>query len=691
MKRALTTLVTSIAVVSALHAQEPQRPDIDIQSFVEQMFQVPDEDLNYDDLYESLYQLYLNPIDLNNTNANELNSLYQIDILQTNNLLDYLDKHDPMLSIYELQVINGFDSRTIEAIRPFVVVKSPGDRASQGNLMQRITHEENTYLLLRTEMILEEKKGFKRSDSGGYLGSPQKLYGRFQSSHSKDFSIGLTFEKDAGERITWNPNQNQYGFDYYSFHIALKNKGHFKTINIGDYQMQFGQGLVVGSGFNPGKGAETITTVKRGNTGIRPYSSVLESGFMRGAAFTYTLGHNIDISPFYSRINQDANIKVTNTSNSVKEYISSIQNIGFHRTYTELNNRKQITEQSYGLNITYNHTQSRNFQAGLTWINTHYATPIKITPVNYRAFEFEGSYNYNLGLFTNYNWRNFLFFGEAAISKSGGWAYLAGFMGSLSPIISTSFSVRNYNKNYHSFYGSSFGEGSRSINEMGLYWGLKVSPSRKIILSAYYDYFIFPWLRYRVDAPSDGYEYLVKADFRPNKKVNLYVQYRQQSKALSINIDNQNLKSLEEGIKRSISGNISANLHANIGLKSRVQYSNYEILTQRTQGFSMTQDVNIKISKFKISTRFAIFDTEDYENRQYNYEKDLLYAFSIPAYAGNGTRNYIMLQYKLNRKLTLWAKYGRYNFKQVNAIGSGNETILGNQKSEIKFQIRYKL
>lgn len=670
----------------ALPSKSQERPEINIQDFIENMFQVPDEDVNYEDLYESLYQLYTNPIDLNHTNKNELNSLYQLNINQVNSLLEYIENNYPLVSVYELQVIEGYDNATIEGIHPFVIVKPPGKNTT-GNLAERIANHSDSYLLIRTERLLESQRGFLETDSSRFLGSPYKIYSRFRTVRSNDFSIGLTMEKDAGEFITWDNDNRQYGFDYYSFHLYLENQGPFQKIALGDYQMQFGQGLVVGSGFNPGKGAETITTVKRGNSGIRPYTSVLESGFMRGAAVCIVLGRDWQISPFYSRLRQDGNVRIGDSFDEYEEYISSIQNIGLHRNFSEINSRDQIIEQNAGLNITYNHTKSQNFQAGVTSIVTNFSTDIFKTPNNYNQFEFRGNRNHNLGIYANYNWQNFLFFGESAISKSGGMAHIYGLMTSLSPIISMSFLIRDYDKNYHSFYGNSFGEGSRNINESGMYWGVKVEPSRKFTLSAFYDRFRFPWLRYRVNAPSEGYEYLIKADFRPNKKLNFYFQYREQSKELSVTLDEENLSQLIAGIKRSGAANLDIKLNQQIGLKSRFQYSTYDF-QERTTGMTLVQDLNLTFNKWKFSARYAIFDTEDYENRQYVYEKDVIYAFSIPAYAGQGNRSYLLIQYKLGRKLTFWLKYGVYNFRNINSIGSGLSEIQGKKKSELKFQLR---
>ncbi|MCV9386588.1 helix-hairpin-helix domain-containing protein [Reichenbachiella ulvae] len=691
MKRIGWLILWMVFNIPFASAQEPPRPEIDIQEFVIDLFQVPDQDINYEDLYESLYQLYLNPIDLNQTSLSELNQLYQLTPLQINQLMNYIQNHGPLLSIYEIQVLESFDEETIHSILPFVIVNPNSSSHSQHGLVKRIMKEDNTYLLLRSESVLEEKKGYQSNDSNSYLGSPLKVYGRFLSRHTGDYSLGFTFEKDPGETLAWNNKNQQYGFDYYSFHFLWENKGRLKKLALGDYQLQFGQGLIFGAGFNPGKGAETITTVRRSNTGIRPYTSVIESGFMRGAAITYSILPTINLTTFYSHNQLDANIQNSSDTESYEEYVSSILATGFHRSYGEIEKRNQIKEQSYGFNLSFRDKKSKNLEAGFNYLVNQYSRPIYRTPSNYNQFEFSGNQNYNLGLFVNYNWQNFLLFSEAAYSRSGGKALIAGFMASLSPSISSSFIYRNYAKDYHGLYAQSFAEGSRSINENGFYWGIQIKPSKKWQLSAYYDYFRFPWLRYRASAPGSGYEYLIKSDFRVNRKINLYLQYRQQSKERDTSTDTPT-KSINAGVKRSFAANMDYNFNSYIGLKSRIQYSQFTIAGEESQGMTIIQDINLSFSRFRISGRFSIFETEDYENRQYVYEKDLLYAFSIPAYYGTGTRAYILLRYQPFRKLTLWAKYGRYRYDiETESIGSGNEQIIGNIKSEIKFQIRYKI
>ncbi|MDP4681023.1 MAG: helix-hairpin-helix domain-containing protein, partial [Cyclobacteriaceae bacterium] len=674
-------------------------PEIDLEEFAESMFQVQDEDINYEDLYESLFLLYSNPININRASKEELSSLFVLSVLQINNLLGYLEQNGEMISLYELQAVPDFDDETIRKILPFIEIKRGDEYGTSGPLLKRMLQEDNNYLILRTDRIFEKQKGYLPTndpDETRFLGSAAKVYGRVRTNHSKDFSLGFTFEKDAGEQFNWNASNKQCGFDYYSFHFMKENVGKFKKVIVGDYQMQFGQGLLLGAGFNPGKGSETITTVRRSSSGIKPYTSVLESGFMRGAAATYQI-KNFEVTTFYSHLGQDANIKNDTTFTDFDEYISSVQQTGFHRTDSELANKDVVTENTFGTNVHFNST-SRNFQSGITFINTSYSIPLVKKPNNYNQFEFRGNSNYNIGGYFNYNWQNFLVFGEGATSKSGGLGMVGGFIGSLSPIVSISMVLRNYQRDFHSFYGNSFGESTRNINESGIYWGLKITPSRKYFFTAYYDKFKFPWLRFRAEAPSQGYEYLARFNYKPKRSLLLYGQYRAESKQLSVNLDEGNLNRLEEGVKRSYLFNMNYDMGGGFSIKSRVQLSDYTLAVQKTKGMAIAQDLNFQMSKFRVSTRFAIIDTDNFENRQYLYEKDVLYAFSIRGISGKAIRNYILLQYKPSKKFNVWLRYARTNFRDAQRIinvessvlGSGLTQINGNTRSEVKMQVRYR-
>ena len=91
-----------------------------------------------------------------------------------------------------------------------------------------------------------------------------------------------------------------------------------------------------------------------------------------------------------------------------------------------------------------------------------------------------------------------------------------------------------------------------------------------------------------------------------------------------------------------------------------------------------------------MSFRYAFFDTEAYDNCFYIYEKDVLYAFSIPMYYGKGNRMYANVNYAVNKQLTLWFKIAYTQYFDRETVGSGLETINGNSKTDVKLMARYK-
>jgi hypothetical protein len=678
-------------------AQEYPRKEINIDNFVQDLFGQQEEDLDYEDLYESLFQLYTHPLNLNTATRDELAATYILSEEQLNHFFEYRKLNGKLLSIYELQAISSFDLPTIYKLLPFVEVDDDGLQADNRSFWERIKAEPNHYLLLRYDQVIETKKGYTRPDTNSqgelsqrYAGSPGRIYARYRISHSKDFSLGFTIEKDAGEQIIWQPTSKRYGADFFSFHAMLQNKGHWKNITIGDYQIQAGQGLVLSSGFTVGKGAETITTVRRNNVGTRPYTSVLESGFFRGMSATYGY-KNFDITAFYSNVRRDAAMSTAkDTLSEAEDYVSSLQATGFHRTASEIRAKGNVTEQTIGANILYNHFRN-NLQIGSTFLQTFYSTTLLRKPTSYNQFEFNGRQHYITAVNYSYVWQNFNFFGETALTQSGGTGLVTGFLSSLTPKVELSMVYRNYSKDFQSLYGNAFGENTRNSNEKGMYWGFKVQPIRKITIAIYYDKFSFPWLKYRVDAPSQGHEYLGRITYKPTKTILLYAQYRQESKEMNQANNTTPIDFLAQAIRRNFLFNIEYPATRYVSLKSRMQGSSFRQSSAPTFGYAIVQDLSVDVGRWKASTRFAMFDTYDYDNRQYVYEKDVLYAFSIPAYYGRGTRKYLLVQYQISRKIEVWARYARTDLRNQKSISSGLEEINKPHRSEVKVQVRYKI
>ena len=174
--------------------------------------------------------------------------------------------------------------------------------------------------------------------------------------------------------------------------------------------------------------------------------------------------------------------------------------------------------------------------------------------------------------------------------------------------------------------------------------------------------------------------------------MSFFIQYRDESKLRNLSNNLGKADVLTPTQRQNWVLQADAKVNTWLSVRSRVQGSRWlqQGGADPTYGIALSQDLNLDFGKISLSNRFSLFDTDDYNNRQYLYEKNVLYAFSIPALSGRGIRWYSLIQYSPNRKTDLWIRFARTNQRDIRSIGSGPETINAAHRSEITAQIRVK-
>ena len=694
--------IAIVAVLSMYYteakAQAPPKIPIDQEQLIERLFPVQDEDIDYEAIYEVLFQLYSNPIDINKADSEILQASYLLSPDQISNLIRYRSEFGDFISLYELQAIPGFDSNTIDQIIPFLTLGNESSGKTQ-SFWKRVKMEEQAYFLFRHRRVWETRSGFTPPDtsstgriSSRYLGDPNDLYLRFRIQHARDFSLGLTLDKDAGEQFTWDRKSARYGFNFLSFHFTRYNMGRWKAISLGDFQVSFGQGLVFGAGYSLGKGAETVPTIRRSSVGITPYTAALEFGFFRGVGATYRF-KNWQSTIIASSTSRDGRIGTAlDTLENTTEFISSFNQSGLHRTPSELATKSQFKELNFGTNLQYSNRNGK-FYSGVNYLLTNFDQPWQRSLTPYNQYEFRGTNNSIGSLYASYNWRNFFLFGESAYSQLGGNGTVLGFISSLSKQVDFSFLWRKYDRNFHSFYGNAFAEGTRPINERGVYLGIQIKPTLRWKINSYFDFFKFPWLRYRIYAPSSGYEWLSRITYQPNRNLTAFFQIRKEQKER--NIPDSGEPALNYSIQpiQKTNGLLSLEyqISKDLFIRSRVLFSKVDFNSKVTSGFMILQDVQYSFGAFRLTGRMALFDAEEYENRLYTFENNVLWTFSVPAYFGQGMRYYLVGQYQFNSQLTGYLRFARTSYTDREEISSGLQKISKPYQTESTFLIRYLL
>ncbi len=607
-----------------------------VQDIIESLAENLPEDYDMYELRDRFSHFQKQPLDLNNAKPEQLKELVFLSPLQINSLLDHISKNGKLIDILELQGITGFDLLTIGRLLPFVRISSPSvfREFTTAELLDKGKHD----LILRYGRLLQTQKGFKSLPGSRYLGTPDKLLMRYRYAYKDNISAALVVEKDAGEYFF----RAKTGIDHVSGNINLRNSGIVKSLVLGDYGLQFGQGLTLWSGFGFGKGAD-VTSVAAKDAGLRPYSSSNESSFFRGIALTLKVQKHVhvELTSFFSYRKLDASLKEAGDGNF------SLQNIGvsgLHRTATELKNQKSLSQLLYGAIANYSNKQ---LTLGILAYQSQYQHQFVTGSQKYNQHSFTGRRLLNTGLNYSYTWGNAYFFGEAAHSIGSGKAFVNGIMASLSGSLSAVVLYRDYGKDYHSFYSNGVGEGSETSNEKGWYAGLNYIPEKRWTFSLYGDYFYFPWLRYRIDAPSSGYEALGQILYCPNKKSKFLLRYKREQKAQNPDAGSTS-KGLQIVLKENYRTEANWPINAKFSLQQRFEITHYQKDINKEWGYLIYSDFNYKPLGSQISgnLRLAYFHTPSYNSRLYAYEDDVLYASGFGIYNGYGIRSFVNLRYK---------------------------------------------
>ncbi|MGX5689317.1 ComEA family DNA-binding protein [Arcticibacter tournemirensis] len=640
-----------------------------------------DENYDYSELQEHLEQYLKNPLDLNTASMEDLKEFIFLSPIQINNLLRHRLENGDFAELQELQTIDAFDPETISKLLPYITLKR---RESLKDLrLNDLRRRSDNDLMFTYSQPLQKQQGYLLSDSAGhshYEGNNVRFLTRYRYHFGKKLFAALTMEKDAGEKLF----PGQTGLDFNSVTIFYKGEGRIRKLVLGDYLLQFGQGLGMWSGLSFGKGA-AIASIAKQQSGLKAYTSTNEVQFLRGTAASVGFG-KFEVTPFISTRRVDGSLSEEDSS-GVAQSIVSLGQSGLHRTATEIENHNSIQQTVYGSNIQYS---DNSFRAGAVVYKTGFNKEFQPGKYLYDQFGFTGSSITNVSFYYNYNLQNTYFFGEVAHTPGYGFAWSNGAMAALSKEVSAVILYRHYQKNFYSFFSQGVSEGSPGTAEDGLYTGLVISPDPKTEFLIYTDVFRFPWLKYGVDAPSRGYEALSQFSYSPRKSFKLTLRYKLKNKPENDD-GNQTVHFLQDVQKQ----NFRVELNYKTGsfqLRSRVEAALYKKGQAREQGLLMYQDVIYKPMKSRVSgnLRLALFDTDGFNSRVYAFENDLLYSYSIPGYQNGGVRFYLNAKYGINRNTDLSARYAISSYTNCEEIGSGLDKINGRNKSDFKMQLRFQ-
>ncbi len=650
---------------------------------MERLTETGETGTDFSDLQTQLETFMLNKINLNKATAMDLAQLHFLTTTQIAAILQHRKQYGPLLSIFELQAVKGLDIQSCEMLSCFVTLNetSLADYAKPLDILKGGKQE---FIYLH-EQELQKRKGYINTEQGlssGYLGSPYREVLRYRFSFGTRLVFGYSAEKDMGEKFGTSPASF---FDFNAFYLFYRTKGLLKSLAIGDFQANFGCGLTFGSGMASRKSAMVLNAGNLYET-LRPYRSVNESGFLKGAAVTLKK-KNLELTIIASSQKISSGLKPDSLS-SEAFVISSVSLSGLHRTAKEMEQKNNSSQQIGGLNLEY---IKPNYRIGGVLILSQFNLDLAAKKNPYQVLNKAQSRTGNAGIYAQGQIRNILLLGEISHSSNGAYAALAESLIPLHAKADILVLYRNYSPAYQAPFANAFSEYGGCNNEQGFYVALSIKPKSSVQINLYADIFNSPWLRYLVNAPSKGEEYMLNLNYSVSKSLQIECRYKYELKNKNLRSDLNKLDYLGENKRQQFRFNLQYMLTRELSFKTRMEQVLFDKASQTTQtGTLFFQDVHAKLlrSKLSLAARFSWFDIDNYEARVYATESDVLYNYSIPQFQNRGWRIYFLISYKLTKKMDVYLKMGQTNYTHVNTIGTGLDQINGNKLQELNLQVR---
>jgi hypothetical protein len=672
-------LLAGTEFFGSLLAQEETALEAQIESILESN---PDADV---EMLEEVVHYYLkNPISINRANLEDWMQLPFLSPIHINKILHYRQTYGDFLHIYELQAV-GLPKDILQELRIYCTL----DEKILVPLTWKNLKTGKQSIELRYTRKLEKQEGYRTIDKNGnekalksrYIGSPDAFALRYRYRLNNRLSFGFTVSQTEGENLFNNPYY-KYGFDFYAGHLMFQNVSIVKTLIIGDYQALFGQGLNFYSAFGMGKSTQVLMTEKN-KEGIYPHTSLNEYQFLRGLALELKLPKYFSLFLFASYKFKDAGI--TEDTVSQVDLLGSISNSNNHNTVNSLEKRHQLQEWLLGSHLSFKYKQ---LKLGITGNYLNLGLPILPAEALYKKYDFSGKHHFNVGFDFRWTIKNFYVFGEYGMSQNAGFAAILGVLAVLHPKLTATLVLRNYEKDYHTFYAQSFGEGTNPRNQRGIYTGFVIDFNEKWQAQTFLDVFQNPWLTSYFPAQSTSFDYLLQLNYSYKKKQLMYWKYRYKQKETTFTEDRIAFFSAEPA--HEFRWNVSYALTTFWQAQSRVEVKYRPNLKEEPWGYAFLQDIKFKPKSFPLSAtlRYVLFYTT-YDTRVYAYETDIPSAYPIVSYFDKGHRFYLFLHYKILRGLDCWARYDISYYPDRETIGSGYSEIRGSTKSEFKIALKY--
>ena len=651
------------------------------------LYEGTEEDaMSLNEASDRVTQLREQPLDINKVTANELLSIPGIDLATANSIIYYRRKYGDFRSVQELDMIEDIDEKVSRYLSTMLCVES-SDTIPWYNprrLRKALAQAEHTVMFtmaVPTYYRLGDKGSVSASvtsskQAGVYLGDPLKHSLRYTMNVGNNLQFNFAGAKAAGEPFF--SSGNNMGYDRYSYSLVAKNIGIVRYAILGQFRGQFGMGLVFNNSLSFGK-QSMLTSIGRRTTYFAPHTSTSDSRHMQGVAMTFdVIGGTL--SALFSYRYVDATL--AGDSVSVQTVLTSAT----HRTAKDMAKKNNTTQMAAGLRMEYSGMFHNEWEwsVGTSFLYTGFNR--ELNPIYsradtlsrskmYRLYYPQGSHFWNGGIDYKLHAGALTIIGETAVSENGSVATLDNIIYNASRRLSLTAAGRIYPYRYHALYGSAFGDSHSVSNERGVLLGAHLLPTNSLTIDIYSDLIRFPWLRYRVYAPSSAWDNAIAVTMsRSRWTYGMRYRLKKQWQDEDATTHRLRLNAQYAGRKLSTRTALEAIL-----------------TTDNSNGYVVNQSLTWQLHRrYSVYGTVSYFDPDDYASRIYVYERGMLYSMNSASYYGNGMRYALHVRGEVTPWLLAQLKVGCTKYFDRTVIGTADRRIFSSSQTDIDLQVRVR-
>ena len=658
--------------------------------FVEQHLMEADADeaggILVGNLCDDYIYLHEHPININQADSVELQRLGFLTASQIEGIHYYIYRYGALRSVGELMLIPELDYATRQLLSYVVTFGDLAEeKVSLGETWRQMLTRGRSELSSRMDIPLYRQAGYAPRTQSQLDAAPSRYYVgnalyhnlRYGYRYGNKLSWGFSVEKDAGEPIF---TAMQPCPDYLSGYVQVGDMGVLRQLVVGNYRLRFGQGLVLNSDFALGK-TMLLQSLGRQSAMVTPHRGTGESDYYTGAAMVIGWGQ-VQLTAFGAYRKLDATLDGAG--------IATLRTSGYHRTLTERACRGNTRGDLYGVHVSY---AVHGFHVGATALYQSFNRNFTPSAQSYKRYAPQGHSFTNASVDYAWHHHRLSVMGETAVDGKGAVATLNMVRVKAADRLYMTLLHRYYAHDYWALEAKSLAASSDVRNERGAYLGAEWQPHRRLAITAYGDVYRFPYLRYRVSAPSYGADGMATVRYSINDDHLLQLRYGYRLKQRDVA---DGYTSLEGALVNECTHRLRFRWEAALTPLLSCQ-ATAETCVVQAETLSTGYMANIQATytpshshhSCRVSGGVAAF-LADYASRIYSYERGALYAYNYQMFYGKGWRGYLLVQYghRAMPNLSALAKLGSTLYLDRTSIGSGAAMIADNHCEDVQLQLR---